>query len=227
LLLQQAEEEIEDGLFPEAIDTLTEIRSEFPYSSEAALAQVRLGDVHFQRGQHVDAVDAYEIFLKYYPGHAEAPYARKRMGDAHYEEMPGDWWFFPPSEEKEQGSARLAIAAYREVLRLHPAHSVAAEAALRLDECRARLARHELYVARFYAQRGEHQAVAWRTEGVLQSYPGLGLDAEALQLQANAYLAMKQMDKAKVALTALTERFADSDGGAWARAELQRTAHDP
>ena len=36
-----------------------------------------------------------------------------RIGESYFEQIPSDWWFLPPSAEKDQASTRLAISAYR------------------------------------------------------------------------------------------------------------------
>ena len=87
----------------------------------------------------------------------------------------------------------------------------------RLDQCRRKLADHEIYVARFYFQKERYQAAAARAEGLLRDYAGLGLDAAALWIKARSRYALKENVPARHALQRLTTEFPDSseaDGAA-------------
>jgi outer membrane protein assembly factor BamD len=246
-----AMQDMDDGLYPEAISGFTDLKTKYPYSKLAALADLRIADTHFARGKFVEAIDAYRAFLKFHPNHAEAAYAMFRIAEANFEQIPEDWWFLPPSAEKDQASTRLAISAYRDLLSRYPnlaqndkgrarleqcktlveqaqkaaspppatpaleacrvelmQQELVAQGAARMDECRRKLADHELYVARFYFKRERYQAAAARADGLLRDYPGLGLDAEALWLSARAYLALNDAVAARSALERLTRDFA-------------------
>ena len=63
-----AMEDLQDGLFPEAISGFTELKTKYPYSKYAALADLRIADTHFERAKYVEAIDAYRAFLKFHPG---------------------------------------------------------------------------------------------------------------------------------------------------------------
>lgn len=209
-LYEQAMEDLEDGLFPEALAGFSEVKTKYPYSSHAALADLRTADTHFERGKFIEAIDAYRQFLKLHPGHAEAAYAMFRVGESYFEQIPGEWWFLPPPAEKDQANTRLAIAAYRDMIERFPKSPHAKEARDKLDQGRRKLADHEMYVARFYHKRDKPLAVAGRAEGLLEDYPGLGLDAEALWLAAGARQDLGELDRAKAHAKRLLERFPDS-----------------
>jgi len=186
-LYDRALDDADSGIFPEALKRLGELKSRFPYSSFAALADLRIGDIHVQRGKYSDAVVAYERFVRYHPSHDQGAWARLKIAEAYLEQAPSDWWFLPPSEEKDQSSVRLALRSFGEVIRRHAGTEEAELAARGVHKCRVRLASHELSVARFYAQREHHRAVLERTAYVLKRFGGLGLDGEALWLKAGAH----------------------------------------
>ncbi len=52
------------------------------------------------------------------------------------------------------------------------------------------LARHELYVARFYLARGNFPAAVARCQYALRTYEGSGLEAEAMLLLGETYMKM-------------------------------------
>ncbi len=219
-LYNKAMEDLEDGLYPEALAEFADVKTKFPYSSYAALADLRIADTNYERGKFIEAIDAYRQFLKLHPGHSEAPYAMFRIGEAYYEQLPGEWWFLPPPAEKDQANTRLAIAAYRDMVERFPKSDHAAAAKEKLQVCRKRLADHELYVADFYFKREKYLAVAGRAEGLLRDYPGLGLDAEALWLAAQARKELGELDRARAHAARLTAQYPDSSQAASARALL-------
>ncbi|MFH0903049.1 MAG: outer membrane protein assembly factor BamD [Pseudomonadota bacterium] len=245
-----AMEDLDDGLFPEAIAGFSEVKAKYPYSQYVALADLRIADMHFARGKFIEAIDAYRVFLKLHPSHAEAAYAMFRIAEANFEQIPEDWWFLPPSAEKDQGNTRLAISAYRDLVARFPnlEHSdkgkarlatcrekietpvadtndverescrvalaqqqLIVDAVARLDECRRKLADHEIYVARFYFGRRQYVAAATRADALLRDYTGLGLDAAALLLSARSRLQLGEDQVARENLQRLTKDFSDAE----------------
>jgi outer membrane protein assembly factor BamD len=82
-----------------------------------------------------------------------------------------------------------------------------------LADCRRKLAEHELYVARFYSKRNRPRAAIRRAEGLLETYAGLGLDAEALWIAAEGHLATHETDRAQAHLRRLVDAFATTPWG--------------
>ena len=79
-----------------------------------------------------------------------------------------------------------------------------------------------MYVANFYFDRNRPKAAARRAEGVLKTYPGLGFDAKALWLGAQARIANDETELAAKHLSRLVEQFADTDEAANAKDELAK-----
>jgi outer membrane protein assembly factor BamD len=209
-MYQQAMQDLDDGMYPEALKGFSDIKTRFPYSKFAALSDLRTADTHFARGKQLEAVDAYRSFIKYHPQHELAAYAMLRIGDAYYQQIPEDWWFLPPSTEKDQANTRLAISAYRDMLARFPDAPEAAEARTHLEDCRQKLAVHEMYVAKFYYKREKWLAAARRAEDLLKNYGGLGLDADALWLAADARRKEGNIGAARRHLERLAKDFPES-----------------
>lgn len=221
-LYEAAVDDLESGLYPEALKQLAEIKAKFPYSRFAALADLRTADTHFKRNKYQEAIDAYRNFLKFHPNHDEAAYAMFRIGEAYHEQIPGDWWFMPPAAEKDQASTRMAISAYQDMLARFDKDPMAATAVERLNACRRKLADHEIYVARFYFTRARYTAAALRAEGLLHDYPGLGLDKDALWLAGKSRFEQGDPVAAAVALRRLSTEFAETQEGRDAAALLEK-----
>lgn len=215
-------EDMDDGLYPEALMGFSALKNRFPYSKFAALADLRIGDVHFERGRYVEAVDAFRNFIKFYPRHEKGSYAMYKIAAAYREQIPGNFWILPPAEEKDQASTRLAISAYRDMLSRYAESPEAETAQEELDDCRRLLADHEIYVADFYFKREHWLAAANRADGLLQDYGGLGLDARALIIAARARFELAELDAAAEAAARLQNEFPDTSEAKRARKLLER-----
>ena len=223
-LYNYAVEDMNNGLFEEAVRNFVEVKAKYPYTRFAALADLRIADTHFKAGKYSEAIDAYRNFLKYHPKDEEGAYTMMRVADAYKQQIPEDWWFLPPSAEKDQGYTKLAISAYRDMLARYPKSPHVDTARASLKECRKKLGEHELYVARFYFEREEFAAAAGRAEGLLKTYGGIGLDADALWLAAEARSEIGELDKARASWERLAKEFPDTAQGRRAAARLKPSA---
>ena len=224
---RQALEDLQSGLYPEATQGFTDLKTKYPYSKFASLADLRIADTNFERGKFIEAVDGYRAFLKLHPNHEEAAYAMFRIGEAYFQQIPSDWWFLPPSNEKDQGNTRLAIAAYRDFLSRFTDSKYGTDGKRRLNECRRKLADHEIYVAEFYMRHEHWASAAGRAEGLVRDYPNLGLDAAALWLAARARYLANEPDAARSAALRLEKDFPNTSEAADAATLLQNlTAND-
>ncbi len=184
---ESAVEQLADGDYLGAQSAFVQVRTRFPYSRYAALSDLRVGDALYEQGKFIEAVDAYRQFEKMHPTHEEMPYALLRIAEAYYAQAPEEWWFLPPTAEKDQASVQQALTAFGVVVERFPKSAQAEQARDMRIVCRRRLADHELYVARFYWQRSKWRAAASRAEDLARDYPEVGLSATALLLAAHAH----------------------------------------
>lgn len=186
------------------------IRTKFPYSAYALLADLRIADSLFGRERYLEAIDAYQNFARMHPTHEQVPYARFRVGLCYVKQIPSDWFILPPSREKDQTSVKDAERALRDFLELHPTHDNAVEAKKQLLEVRTKLMEHERYVADFYRTLDRDRARVGRLEVIRRDFPDVGLD-EALLLEiAELWAKLEEPEKAKSAVKELEEKFPQS-----------------
>jgi outer membrane protein assembly factor BamD len=207
-------EELEDGNYLEAIKYFDHVRSKYPYSSYAAVAELKAADTQFERERYTEAIDSYRNFIKFHPTHPSIDWASFRIGESHFEAMPSSFVIFPPPSEKDQTQIRAAKGALEEFVARHPKSGHQAKARELLSVVTRRLAEHELYVARFYQKRERWEAVVGRYEYLLRYYPGMGYDAEAALGIARAWRELGDKAKAKDALQKFLEKHpADPQAG--------------
>jgi outer membrane protein assembly factor BamD len=175
------------------------IRSRFPYSKFAVLAELRLCDAEFGAGHHLQAIDSYKLFVKFHPTHEMATngYAAFRIGEAYFKMLPGDWWILPPSYEKDQSATADASRELTQFVRKYPDSPFAAKATTMLVKVNRRLARHEWYVAKFYWGRNRPMGTVLRLRRLLDRYSGTGYDGDALWLLGKAYVKVNMPQRAR------------------------------
>lgn len=199
----EAEGAYESGEYLEAIRRYNLVRTKFPYSQYAPLSDLRIADAYFEQEKYATAIEQYRTFIKLYADHPQNDYANWRVAFCFYKQMPEDWFLLPPGYERDLARARDAQRELAYFLERFSKSPYSAEARQKLLESRRRLADHEMYVAAFYLKRSNPRAAAMRLTYLLKNYSGLGLDAQALFLLARAYIELKDLDKALVALNDL------------------------
>jgi outer membrane protein assembly factor BamD len=189
--------------WPEATRFFEYVKTKYPFSPFAALAELRLADVKFQQDRFPEAAEAYGQFVQLHPDHPEADYAQLRQGVSYFRDAPGEFVLFPPAHEKDQRGTEKAVVALESFLKERPTSKHADEARKVLAEARGRLAAREWYVAEFYFKRKQWPGAAGRYEALIERYPGSRHEAEALWKLAESYLKLEDRFKARTALQKL------------------------
>lgn len=198
---------LREGRPLDAIRYFDHVRVRYPYSAEAALSDLAIGDAQFAQEKYLEAISAYQNFLKLHPHHPRADYASFRVALSSYKDMPSDFILFPPSEEKDQTTVRQARQSLEQFLQQYPQSRWAKEASQYLADVKNRLARHEMSVARFYLYRDQWKAAVGRLERLLADYPDSKLEVEALWQLAQAHLKLGNQNKARDALRRIVEKY--------------------
>ena len=199
------------------------IKSRFPYSKYAVLAELRLADTEFGAEQYLEAIDSYRLFIKFHPTHKEVTsgYAAFKIGEAYFKQLPEDFWMFPPAYEKDQSSTEDAQNELKSFLDKYPETSpYRAQAKEILKAVGKRLADHEWYVAKYYWDRNKPMGTVLRLRRLLERYRGVGYDIEALWLLGRAYVAVDMPDRARLTWNELVAKFPQSPRAAEARTAL-------
>lgn len=197
------EELLKDGSYPDAQKFFEYVRTKFPFSKYAALADLRLADAKFQQGQFAEAADAYASFVKLHPSHEDVDYAEYRIGESYFKDAPSEFALFPPAYEKDLRQAKKASEALHAFLTKHPTSKRVPDAKKLLAEIDDRLAAHEWYVGEFYFKRGHWAGAAGRYEALVEKYPASRHVAEALLKTARSYVELGEKFRARTALQKL------------------------
>ncbi|MEE2757642.1 MAG: outer membrane protein assembly factor BamD [Myxococcota bacterium] len=167
---EQGLEALNDANYLEATEFFSSVKTKYPYSQYAALAEVRIGDTYFEQDQFVEAVGAYRTFIRRRPNHAEVGYAMWRIGESFFEQRPSEFFLLPPGYERDRSTTKDAVRAYRAFLLKFPKHKSALAASKKLKTCRENLADFELYVAGFYLRNERIRSAMGRLEDVVLNF---------------------------------------------------------
>jgi outer membrane protein assembly factor BamD len=198
-----------DHDWEEATLRFTEVKRKFGYSRYARLAELRLADVAYHQEKYAEAITAYKAFVHDYPNDAEVAYARFRIARAQFdqtEESP----LMPPLEERDLAAAHDAYETIQSFVSDYPRDPHRAELEYMQAMVGGLLARHELYVARYYLRQDRFPAAAARVEYALKHYQGSGLEPEALVLLGEIRLKLHQPDRARALFRKVLARYPDS-----------------
>ena len=188
--------------YSKAIETFQSIIDNYPYSDFAVKAELQIADAYFNDGRYDEALSYYRDFGDLHPQHPKVPYTILRSAQCHYEQIG--------AINQDQTSLKEALFFLETLLRTYPYAPETRDGEIMMQELRTRLAKNIVRTGDFYLTRDEYQAAAERYRSVLNSYPGLGLDAEALFKLGVCYENLKRSDEALRLFHVILENFSDS-----------------
>ena len=192
-------EELKKENYVEAAHFFSYVKQKFPFSKFAGLAELALADTEFARGNFQEATDSYKSFARLHPTHEKVTdgYVAFRIAECFVKEMPEDFFILPPAYEKDQSSVRDALRELDSARDKYPDSPYAKAAKVYRREVLRRLIEHEVYVARFYLERGHPKAAILRIEGALRRYPDSGQEGELMLALGETHLEMGNPARAK------------------------------
>jgi outer membrane protein assembly factor BamD len=209
-----------------ATEVFNELRRKYSYSRYARLAELRLADGDYKQEKFAEAISAYKAFAHDYPNDPETPYARFRVAKSQYDSVSQSA-LMPPLEERDLAFVNdclKTISEYQTDYRSSPYHR---ELAYMKAVVMGLLARHELYVARFYLAESNFAAALVRCEYALKTFEKSGLEPEALVLLGEVRMKEKQRGKAREAFERVLRDYPSSPFVLPARRFLAQLEKDP
>lgn len=206
---EAALEAFEDKNWELADELLNEVKRKYAYSRYARLAELRLADANFQQEKFAEAISGYKEFVHDHPNDPEVPYARYRVAKGEFDSVSQSI-MLPPLEERDLASVNDALSTLRNYLADYPGSEHAEEMRYMLDVVLGLLARHELYVARYYLAEGRFDAAIMRCEYALKTLKSSGLEPEGMVLLGEIYMKQKRKKDAREVLNKLLELYPES-----------------
>ncbi len=189
--------------YPAAIETFQTIIDNYPYSEYAVLAELEIADAYFGQHKFEEALSYYRDFSDLHPQNEKVPYSIFRSALCHQRRIN--------SPDRDQTATRDALLYLDRLISKYPHSEYTLEAEELWREMRLQLAHQIKGIADFYLKQDEYEAAATRYRSLLNEYPGLGLDAEALFQLGVCYREMDRGEEAERIFQAIVQNYYDSD----------------
>jgi outer membrane protein assembly factor BamD len=189
--------------YDEAIQTFQAIIDNYPYSEYAVLAELAIADAYFDDEKYEEALSYYRDFTDLHPQHEKVPYTIYRSALCHERRVR--------SANRDQTATREALIFLDQLLAKYPYSEYADEGEVLWRELRTTLAKQVRDIGDFYLGRDEWESAAERYRSLLNEYPGLGLDAEALYKLGVCYEEMNRIEEAENIFQAIVQNYRESD----------------
>ncbi|MDH3974004.1 MAG: outer membrane protein assembly factor BamD [Deltaproteobacteria bacterium] len=204
--------------FEGAAEAFEEIKSRYSFTSFAPLAELRLADIHFMKGEYTEALTEYDGFMKLHPNHKEVPYAIYQMGLSYFNQIGG--------VDRDLTAPEGALGNFETLIGRFPDNKYSKDAAEKISICKDLLSGNELYIGKFYYRKANYKAAIGRFQMALERYPGYGPKEEALLYLGKSYLEEGMVKKGKEALKNLVSAFPKSEEAKEAGRLLQANTND-
>jgi outer membrane protein assembly factor BamD len=167
--------------YGDALKAFRTLKERYPYSKYAILAELKVADAHFLKGQYPEAAVAYEEFVRLHPRNDIVPYILYQIGMCHFLSFR--------ATDRDQDETKLAMESFQRLVQAFPQSEYSQRAKKQLLECTKRLAYHEYHIAKFYFGRDRFEAAKVRLDKLTSTYPDatreLGLQKDVEKMQAS------------------------------------------
>ncbi|HRC84301.1 MAG TPA: outer membrane protein assembly factor BamD [Thermoanaerobaculia bacterium] len=177
-----------------------------PNSLNGREALLLAADTFYLEGGKTNFLQAeakYRDFLNRFPTSDRAAYAQFQVGSSLARRME--------RPDRDQSTARKALEAFEDLIRLYPTSEYAAQAREQVRLVRDNLAEHEFQVARFYLLVFKiPEATVQRLEHLFQSFPDYTAKDKAYLYLGRGYAQTGDFEKADKTFARLESQFPDS-----------------
>jgi outer membrane protein assembly factor BamD len=199
-LFHAAEVQLKQKNYSEAVGYLEKLEGRFPYGRYVQQAQLDIAYAYFRDGQNDLALAAVERFIHLHPAHPSVDYAYYLKGLISFNTKRGTLDFLLPQKDyadRNPEAMKKAYNAFHDLVERFPDSRYAVDARKRMVYLHNLLAKHEIYVARHYFDRGAYVAAINRAKYVLENYQRTPATEDALGIQIKAYMQMGMPQLAK------------------------------
>jgi outer membrane protein assembly factor BamD len=189
--------------YSKPIETFQDIIDNYPYSEQAVLAHLAIGDAYFEQEKYEEAISYYRDFVELHPEHARVPYAMYQTVMSYYKQSR--------DSSRDQTATQEALTHLDRLLARFPNTQYGREGEALWRELRTRLGEHTMKVADYYFKNDEYGSAAERYRQLLDQYPGLGLDARALYKLGVCYQRMNRSDEAQKIFQVILDNYKGTD----------------
>lgn len=198
---------LDRGYYTKALEQLNRVRTYYRDDPHALKAELAIADVHFRKNEFDAARLAYEDFARAHPRYAGMDEVVYKLGLTWARKAP-------TVAARDQTNTAQALKVWSNFEGRFPASERLPEVKAALAKAKARLARKEMVIGRFYAKRGAWGSVVGRLEPMLRDYPD---SPDTLEARARLAEAWTHTDRRDLAEGMLSRMRAEAPESPWTR----------
>lgn len=188
----EAKDEMSSGAYDKAIPLLEKLEGRAAGTPLAQQAQLDKAYAHYKAGEPVLAIAALDRFIKLHPSSPALDYALYLKGIVNFNDDLGLFSGLTRQDlaERDQKAAKDSFESFKELISRFPDSRYSPEASQRMNYIVNSLAQSEVYVARYYYERGAYLAAINRAQTAIVDYQGVPALEEALFIMVKSYDAL-------------------------------------
>jgi len=210
-LYQQAQDDLDNSSYNNAIAKLKALESRYPFGRYAEQAQLELIYAYYKNVEPEAAKASAERFIRLHPQHANVDYAYYLKGLASFDQDRGLVARFLPLDltKRDPGAARDSFNEFAQLTSRFPNSRYAPDAKARMVYLRNLLAAYEIHAGRYYLTRQAYVAAANRGRYVVENFQETPAVGDGLALMVEAYQRLELDDLAATSLETLKLNYPD------------------
>ena len=210
-LMRSAEGQLQRGRYEDARKELQRLMNQYPDSDLVTSARLGTARALYLEKKYDEARAEYQRFLELHPQH-------ERADEAHYY-LAMAYVRAADSPDRDQTYTKKGLEEFNLLVRQMPDSQYVPDARQRIATARRKLAEKDLYVGRFYFDRGNYAAAVGRFKSLLANYDAAGFDDQALYFLGESLWRLEQKEEARAAFQRVVQEHSRSE---WAPAAASR-----
>lgn len=179
-LVQEGSAAFMDENYLKALNAFKDLKNWYPFSKYVTLAELKIADAHYERGEYEEAIFAYKEFEKLHPRNEAIGHVIYRRGMC--------WFDRIDTVDRTSNPAKKALVQFRRLTEKYPESEYTAKARENIEKCVKNIAGHELYVGNYYYKTEKYEAALTRYRHLLENYP----DSKAAETAGEKIRAVKE-----------------------------------
>ncbi|MEA3221720.1 MAG: outer membrane protein assembly factor BamD [Thermodesulfobacteriota bacterium] len=177
-LFNEAQELASKGTMEKAVDAFMKVRTIYPAHELAGKSLLAIADTYFDHKEYESGLGNYKEFMLLYPTDPDAGYCLYRIGMCHFNQMS--------TYDRDQSQTAKAINTFKELLARYPNSPYGDDASSKLKEAELIMAKHYIYIGKFYLKKHNYKAACARFRQVQALWPDIAKDEEINELISKA-----------------------------------------
>ena len=192
----EAKDDLNSGAYDKAIPLFEKLEGRAAGTPLAQQAQIDKAYAHYKAGEPALAVSTLDRFMKLHPASSAIDYALYLKGVVNFNDDLGLFSSLTRQDlaERDQKAAKESFESFKELVARFPDSRYATDASARMNHIVNSLAQSEVYVAKYYFDRGAYLAAVNRAQSAIRDYSGVPAHEEALFLMVTSYDALGMSD---------------------------------